>query len=196
VADELFETFDDAGRPMGLAPRRHVHAAGLWHRSVHVLLFDPDGALYIQQRAPTKDVYPGRWDLTVGEHLEPGEAYLDGALRGLREELGVTGVLLHALGDVRPFCCDLPALGILDCELQATFSGVLAGGLEADGIEVTAVRAISAGELGAWIARDPEAFTPWFLEELRRRPGLGAFRLEEAQPDHPAPAQLPRTDIR
>jgi isopentenyldiphosphate isomerase len=183
---ELFETFDDAGRPAGLVPRDVVHATGLWHRSVHVFLFRPDGALYIQQRAPTKDLYPGRWDLSVGEHLRPGEDYLEGALRGLCEELGVTGIELEPLGGERRFRCAVPALGIADHELQAAFRGTHAGGLRPDGGEVAAVRAISAMDLATWIARDADAFTPWFLHELRERPGLGEFG-RAASPRQPEP---------
>ena len=176
---ELFETFDAAGRRLGLVPRHEVHARGLWHRSVHVFLFRSDGTLCIQRRAPNKDIYPGRWDLTVGEHLQPGEDYAAAAHRGLREELGIAAVELTPLGGERPFRCDLPERGIADHELQAAFRGVFDGALEPDGVEVAAVRSIGAAELHAWVARAPADFTPWFLHELRTRPGLGAFGLEE-----------------
>jgi isopentenyldiphosphate isomerase len=144
---------------------------------VHVFLFRSDGTLCIQQRAPDKDIQPGRWDLTVGEHLQPGEDYAAAAHRGLREELGIAGVELTPLGAERPFRCDLPERGIADHELQAAFRGVFDGALEPDGVEVAAVRSIGAAELHAWIARAPGDFTPWFLHELRTRPGLGAFGL-------------------
>jgi len=174
---EFFETFDDAGAPLGLVPRNVVHARGLWHRSVHVFLFRSDGTLCIQQRAPDKDIYPGRWDLTVGEHLQPGEDYAAAAQRGLREELGIDGVELTPLGTEQPFRCDLPERGIADHDLQAAFRGVFDGPLEPDGVEVTAVRSIGAAQLHAWIARAADDFTPWFLHDLRTRPGLDAFRL-------------------
>jgi 16S rRNA (adenine1518-N6/adenine1519-N6)-dimethyltransferase len=183
---EFFETFDEAGRPRGLVPRREVHARGLWHRSVHVFLFRPDGTLWIQQRAPDKDIYPGRWDLTVGEHLQPGEDYAAAAHRGLREELGIDAVDLTPLGTEQRFRCDLPGRGIADHELQAAFHGVFDGPLEPDGVEVTAVRPIGAAQLHAWIARAADAFTPWFLHELRTRPGLGAFRLAGPEEDDAA----------
>jgi len=179
VTGELFETFDETGRPTGLVPRTEVHARGLWHRSAHVFLFRSDGGLYMQRRASTKDLYPGRWDFSVGEHLRPGEDYLDGARRGLREELGLEAVSLEPLGGVREFRCDVPALGIADHELQAAFRGLYDGPLEPDGIEVAEVRVVSAHELGDWLARAPEDFTPWLIHELRERPGLGPFCLRE-----------------
>jgi len=179
VTGELFETFDETGRPTGLVLRAEVHARGLWHRSAHVFLFRSDGALYIQRRASTKDLYPDRWDFSVGEHLRPGEDYADGARRGLREELGLDAIALEPLGGVRRFRCDVPELGIADHELQAAFRGLHDGPLEPDGIEVAEVRAVAANELGAWLTQTPEDFTPWFIHELRERPGLGPFRLSE-----------------
>ena len=45
-------------------------------------------ALLIQQRAPSKDTWPGYWDASVGGHLSAGESYED-AYREIEEELGV-----------------------------------------------------------------------------------------------------------
>lgn len=164
---ELFETFDDAGRPLGLVPRDEVHARGLWHRAAHVLLFTGDGRLYVQRRADTKDICPGRWDLSVGEHLTPGESFEAGAHRGLAEELGVTDVALTPLAGVRSNRLDLPERGIRDHELQQAFRGVYDGPVTVDPTEVAAVDALSLADIEAWIAREPEAFTPWFLADLR-----------------------------
>lgn len=179
---ELFEIFDDTGRRAGLAPRQQVHAAGLWHRSVHVFLFASPGALWIQQRAPDKDVCPGRWDLSVGEHLKPGENYHAAALRGLREELGVTGVRLRPLGETGRYRYDRPDLGIHDHELQRAFATTWQGTPTPERTEVAGIRAIDAVALGHWIARAPDDFTPWFLAELSNRPALGAFWLPNLLP--------------
>lgn len=179
---ELFETFDDSGHPAGLAPRQYVHAAGLWHRSVHVFLFASNGALWIQQRAPDKDVCPGRWDLSVGEHLKPGENYHAAALRGLREELGVTGARLRPLGETGRYRYDRPDLGTHDHELQRAFASTWPGTPTPDRTEVAGLRTIDAVALGHWIARAPDHFTPWFLAELRNRPALGAFWLPNLLP--------------
>lgn len=165
---EHFETFDDRNRPLGLLPREQVHAQGLWHRSAHVFLFTPGGELYVQRRAMDKDLFPDRWDLSVGEHLKPGESYLDGAQRGLAEELGVTGILLEALGSIHRSEYRLPELAVVDRELQQAFRGTHAGPVTADPAEVAEVRAVSLEELACWVTRAPGGFTPWFLEELRR----------------------------
>jgi isopentenyldiphosphate isomerase len=163
---EYFETFDDDGRATGLVSRARVHASGLWHRSAHVFLFDSSGALYVQRRAAGKDICPGRWDFSVGEHLQPGETYLQGALRGLAEELGVTGVRLEPMNEVRRWAGAAPELGVIDRELQQAFCGCYDGPVRADPAEVAEVRALPLDRLAAWLAQTPEDFTPWFIAEL------------------------------
>ena len=172
---ELFEVLDREGRYLGIMPRAQVHRTGQWHRSVHVFLFDAEGRLWIQRRAATKDLFPNRWDLSVGEHLRAGESFARGALRGLAEELGLPAVLLEPLGGTRTYCFDGTERGIHDHELQQTFRATWSGTPEADGVEVAALACVDAATLAEWIARAPQEFTPWFLHELAQRPGLGNF---------------------
>ncbi len=42
--------------------------------------------------AHRKRVGSGQWDLSVAEHLSPGETYKQAVLRGLQEELGIVDV--------------------------------------------------------------------------------------------------------
>ncbi len=162
--DEWFEIFDSRGRLLGREQRARVHRQGLWHKSAHVFLFDAANRLYLQQRTPEKDLYPGLWDYSVGEHLSPGETYLAGAQRGLLEELGISGVELNALGGVQS--SRHTAAGIQDCELQQAFRGEYDGPLRADPVEVSEVRKLHLDELERWLSREPDAFTPWFARDL------------------------------
>jgi isopentenyl-diphosphate delta-isomerase len=166
-ACELFETFDSDNRPLGLIPRHEVHRRGLWHRASNVFLFDSRGALYLQRRAATKDVWPNAWDLSVGEHLQPGESFEQAAHRGLAEELSVYGVALTPLGDVVRGCVEIPELHIRDCELQQSFRGVYDGDVVADPVEVAQVKRITLAALAAAVAANPENFTPWLRSRLR-----------------------------
>jgi isopentenyldiphosphate isomerase len=61
----------------------------LKHRAVHVLLFNRQGALFLQKRSQTKDSFPGTWDSSASGHLDGGEDYSDCAVREVEEELGV-----------------------------------------------------------------------------------------------------------
>lgn len=165
--EELFETFDDDGRPLGLVARSEVHRRGFWHRASNVFLFDSRGLLYLQRRAAGKDVWPNAWDLTVGEHLQPGESFKQGALRGLSEELAITGVALEPLGDVVRGSIEIPELHIRDNELQQSFRGVYDGEVLPDPAEVADVKRLSLPALAVEIAANPDAFTPWLRSRLR-----------------------------
>lgn len=68
---------------------RHAECAGLLHRAVYCWVFAPDGRLLVQRRSPHKKIGAGQLDLSVAEHLQPGEDYRRGAARGLAEELGI-----------------------------------------------------------------------------------------------------------
>ncbi len=88
--DERFDIVDHLDRVVGQAARAKVHASQLWHRAVHVLVFDPTGRVLLQLRAAGKDTSPGRWDSACSGHLDAGETYDAAAARELGEELGLT----------------------------------------------------------------------------------------------------------
>lgn len=88
---EWFDVVDRFGRVIDQASRAECHRnPALIHQAVHVAVFDRQGRLFLQKRSETKDVQPGKWDISVGGHVQAGEAPLAGALRELNEELGVT----------------------------------------------------------------------------------------------------------
>jgi isopentenyl-diphosphate delta-isomerase len=87
---EFFDVVDATNRIIGRATRQQVHAQGLRHRAVHVLVFDNHGRLFVQKRAATKDTFAGHYDSSASGHLAAGEEYAACAVRELQEELGLT----------------------------------------------------------------------------------------------------------
>lgn len=164
---ELLEAFDARGKSLGLAPRSRIHRMGLWHRAANVFLFDPQGRLWIQLRAEAKDVSPGRWDLSVAEHLAPGESYAEAAARGLSEELAVMSARLVPLGGIVRSCLISPREHIRDLEYQQSFRAVHDGAPEPNRAEVADVRPVTPEELDAELARRPGDFTPWLKQRWR-----------------------------
>ncbi len=87
--EEWFDVVNDRDEVVGRATRREVHATGLWHRAVHVLVFDRLGRVFLQKRSMLKDLCPGLWDSSCSGHLDAGEDYDTAAGRELYEEIGV-----------------------------------------------------------------------------------------------------------
>jgi isopentenyldiphosphate isomerase len=89
VGAEPVDVVDDAGRTIAVVTRREMRARRLPHRATYVLVFNRRDELFVHLRTPTKDVFPGHWDVAVGGVLAAGESFAEGARRELAEELGV-----------------------------------------------------------------------------------------------------------
>jgi len=86
---EALEVLDAEGRPTGATKARaEVHRDGDWHRAFHLWVMHPDGSVLLQRRSRSKDLAPGRVDVSVAGHVRPGETWID-ALREADEELGL-----------------------------------------------------------------------------------------------------------
>ena len=97
VVDEIVGIVDEHNRVVGAVPRSEMRAKRLAHRSTYILVFNSQGQLYVQKRTPTKDVFPGYYDLATGGVVLAGESYERGAARELEEELGIRDVPLTKL---------------------------------------------------------------------------------------------------
>ncbi len=89
VSQELLDVVDKDDNLITVKPRGEIHAKGLMHRAVHILLFNSKGELFLQKRSMSKDEQPGKWDSSAAGHVDSGEAYLDCARREITEELGI-----------------------------------------------------------------------------------------------------------
>jgi isopentenyldiphosphate isomerase len=89
TAEEIFDIVNERDEVIGQAPRKEVHARGLWHRAVHVLVFNSRGEVFLQKRSMLKDIAKGKWDSSSSGHVDTGEDYDPCAVRELREEIGL-----------------------------------------------------------------------------------------------------------
>ncbi len=85
--EEWFDVVDERDEIVGRELRPIVHAKGLRHRAVHILVFNAVGELFLQKRSLTKDSSPGLWTLSCSGHVDAGEDYDTAAMRELSEEL-------------------------------------------------------------------------------------------------------------
>ncbi len=145
--------YDDAGRPVGAAPRSRMRTENLRHAATAVVVRDPLGRVYVHRRTEIKDVYPGRHDFAAGGVIAAGEEAYAAARRELAEELGISGVSLEPLGEgdysddrtsYHAFC------------YTALWDGPVTWQPE----EVAWGDWVPPGELVAWAEREPSAFMP------------------------------------
>ena len=87
VNEDIFDVVNERDEIIGRELRSVVHARGLRHRAVHVLVFNAAGQLFLQKRSMTKDNDPGLWDSSCSGHVDSGESYAVAAERELMEEI-------------------------------------------------------------------------------------------------------------
>jgi isopentenyldiphosphate isomerase/intracellular septation protein A len=88
--EEWFDIVTEKGEVKGKAPRSAVHGnPGLLHPVVHLHVFNRNSQLYLQKRALSKEVQPGKWDTSVGGHIHSGEDVNTALKREAMEEIGI-----------------------------------------------------------------------------------------------------------
>ena len=90
MPEDIFDVVNEHDEVIDAKPRSVVHARGLLHRAVHVLVFNSRGEVFLQKRSMSKDTFPGAWDSSSSGHLCCGEEYDACAVRELQEEIGLT----------------------------------------------------------------------------------------------------------
>lgn len=90
MIDEWFDIVDENGHALDRATRARCHdGSKLLHPVVHVHVFSSPGKLLLQKRKLTKDIQPGKWDTSVGGHIQVGELLEDAIQREVLEEIGI-----------------------------------------------------------------------------------------------------------
>jgi len=84
--DERVNVYDGDGRVVGARPRDEAKRSGLAVGAVNVLLVTARGEVLLQLRPDDKE-NGGRWDKTVGGHVDAGESFDQTAVREAGEEL-------------------------------------------------------------------------------------------------------------
>jgi isopentenyldiphosphate isomerase len=159
AANEIVAIVDKHNNVVGAVPRREMRAKRLPHRSTYILVFNSQGALYVQKRTMTKDVFPGYYDPATGGVVLAGESYEDSAARELEEELGIRNVPLTRLFD---FYFEDPHTCVWGGAFSCTYGGELV--LQEEEVEYVELMTIDDVLQRA----ETERFTPDGLYVVRR----------------------------
>ncbi len=156
---ELFDEVDAEDRVLGPRTRGEIHARGLRHRAVHVLVFNHRGELFLQKRSAWKDREPLKWDSSTAGHVDAGEDYPAAARRETLEELGVE-LPLQWVGRI-------PACAATGEEFVEVFHARHEGPFACPPAEIDGGLFLPPALIGRWIERRPQDFAPGFLEVWR-----------------------------
>lgn len=171
--DELLDIITDGDIVTGQELRSRVHELGLWHRGVHVFLFTADGKLLIQKRSADRSTAPSLLDCSVSEHVKAGEGYLEAAIRGMKEEMGVDGIELKPLFKLRM------KYGINDNEISLLYEGIVDPvHIIFDPVEIESIQYLDLDELRGTIKANPAQFCGWFVEILHAYDNKPTERLQ------------------
>jgi isopentenyl-diphosphate Delta-isomerase len=158
---------DEADRGLGHLSKHLCHEGrGVLHRAFSLLIFNERGELLLQQRAPTKRLWPLYWSNSCCSHPRRAETMEDATRRRLFEELGIT--------------CDLKFL--FKFQYHAQFD---ATGAEHELCSVYIGQcgeppAVNREEICDWLwiapdvlqaqmsSADSSRYTPWFMLEWAR----------------------------
>ncbi|WP_018674591.1 isopentenyl-diphosphate Delta-isomerase [Riemerella columbina] len=145
---------------LGLMDKMQAHENGLLHRAFSVFLFNDKGEMLLQKRAATKYHSPNLWTNAVCSHPRANETYLEGAHRRLKEELGISNLVLteqfHFI-----YKADVGD-GLWEHELDYVFVGEYNGDFNLNPDEVSEVKYCSIETLEHDMAVHPEHYTEWF----------------------------------
>ena len=148
--EETLEVVTKEGKVIKILPRSEIHGnPSLIHMVVHVLVFTEKGELLLQKRSMNKDVAPGKWDTSVGGHVNSGETLTQAMEREMDEELGIS--------TCKPeFLYTYIHSNVYETELVHTYSCINNGGIHFNREEIDEVR-------------------PWTIEEINKNIGKKIF---------------------
>lgn len=143
---EYIDIISYHGIPTGKSALKSIiHSKGFYHNTAHIWFYNDQGNILLAQRAASKLIFPLLWDVSVAGHINAGETIEDGAIREIKEEIGLSMSKknLYKIGVNTSF--NSYDNGIIDNEFHHTFIAKLNTNLDTlklDNHEVEAIKLI------------------------------------------------------
>ncbi len=176
--EERVVLVDSDDRPVGEMDKLQAHREGVLHRAISVFVFNSEGELLLQRRAPGKYHSGGLWTNTCCSHPRPGEPVSKAATRRLQEEMGMACDLEPRFAFV--YRSELDG-GLVEHEFDHVFVGTSDSEPVPDPAEVSEWRYASPEAIRHELEERPDRFTTWFR--------LCFESAVEAAPDRPIVTQ-------
>jgi isopentenyldiphosphate isomerase len=157
--DELLPLVDESGTVIGSVWRSVCHDGSKpLHPVVHLHILNKKGEILLQKRSINKDLQPGKWDTSVGGHVDFGENVNDALIREAREELGIK--------DFRPsFLRSYIFKSNIEKEMVYSYQTLYEGPFEFNTEEIVEIRFWKREEIERNLEKS--VFTPNFENEFK-----------------------------
>lgn len=164
--DEPLILVDSDDNPLGYMPKADAHVGeGVLHRAFSIFLFNSQGEVMLQQRAPGKQLWGGFWANSCCSHPRRGEEVSDAAVRRLHEEVDVDATMTwlykfeyHArFGDVGA-----------EHELCWVFVAHSDAPVSVNPNEISEWTFMTPETLDAELLNNPDQYSPWLKLEWPR----------------------------
>ena len=161
MKEEYFDIVDENDLVIGKAPRSECHSnPNLTHRGVFVIPVNKKEEILISKRSMKKDTNPGKWEL-LAEHNKLGESYYNAAVRGVREELGISTIPVKIT--------KIKISSNRETEFDEIFlCRIIDEKISFDKNEITEIRFMSPKKLRQELKHTKELFTAWFLKVISK----------------------------
>lgn len=161
--DEELILVDELDREIGKGIKSECHTgAGVLHRAFSIFIFNDQDELFLQQRAPSKPLWPNYWSNSCCSHPRYGEKMEQALSRRLEEELGFT-CPVEFLYKFK-YHAQYGAIGA-EHEYCWVYYGRYDGPMSINVSEIADWRWVGIDALETELAESPERFTPWFKME-------------------------------
>ena len=157
---------DEHDTELGRCEKLEAHKLGLLHRAFSILVFNSNGDYLLQRRALDKYHCGGLWSNACCSHPRPGERVIDAAHRRLKEEMGFDCGLEEFFKQAYKFEF---RNGLTENEIDHVLIGNYDGDVKINPKEVAEYKWVSSSTLLREVAANPERYTPWFREILKKR---------------------------
>lgn len=159
--DDLVEIVDHNDVQTGeIKTRKEAHEQALPHRIASVFVFSNDGRLFVQIRRDN-----GRYDHSVGGHVNAGETYIQAAKREMYEELSILAPLSPVAMSIIEDCRETGYGPIV--HMHGLFQTIAPKNWSfAPNDEVADLKLMDISEIDADMSKNPDNYTYGFIKTL------------------------------
>ena len=150
---------DTNDKVIGAEYRDVVRTKGLIHRIVRIFIINNNGKILLQKRRSDLKDNPGKWDQSVGGHVDEAESYQDAAQRETNEELGIK---INKFIKIGYFYIERPDKYGYIRRFQTIFVGRWNGPVKFEVSEIAEVKWFTAKQIDEWLNKSPNDFTKNF----------------------------------